>query len=157
MAVATAEQIVEQAQLVVTTKTERVAKVADADTALAHLGSATVVGHAALYGQPIGIITNNGPIDPAGATKATHFIHGCCQAGIPLLESAVASAHRVARLLGLSEVEVLSRLQDAFDDGAPIDDLGDLGAEVGGDVAEVAAGQGPQPGGVVGQCLFHDR
>ena len=48
-------------------------------------GPATVVGHAALYGQPIGIITNNGPIDPAGATKATHFIQSCCQAGIPLL------------------------------------------------------------------------
>ncbi|MBX3645721.1 MAG: acyl-CoA carboxylase subunit beta [Rubrivivax sp.] len=51
----------------------------------ADYGSATVVGHAALYGQPIGIITNNGPIDPSGATKATHFIQSCCQAGIPLL------------------------------------------------------------------------
>jgi len=51
----------------------------------AEYGPATVVGHAALYGQPIGIITNNGPIDPSGATKATHFIQSCCQAGIPLL------------------------------------------------------------------------
>ena len=51
----------------------------------ADYGAATVVGHAALYGQAIGIITNNGPIDPAGATKATHFIQSCCQAGIPLL------------------------------------------------------------------------
>ena len=48
-------------------------------------GPATVCGHAALYGQPIGIVTNNGPIDPAGATKATHFIQSCCQAGIALL------------------------------------------------------------------------
>ena len=48
----------------------------------AEYGSATVVGHAALYGQPIGIITNNGPIDPSGATKATHFIQSCCQAGM---------------------------------------------------------------------------
>ena len=48
-------------------------------------GSATVVGHAAPNPPPIGIITNNGPIDPAGATKATHFIHGCCQSGIALL------------------------------------------------------------------------
>ena len=48
-------------------------------------GPATVCGHAALYGQPIGIVTNNGPLDPAGATKATHFIQSCCQAGIPLL------------------------------------------------------------------------
>ncbi len=51
----------------------------------ADYGPGTPCGHAALYGQPIGIITNNGPIDPAGANKATHFIHGCCQAGIPLL------------------------------------------------------------------------
>jgi geranyl-CoA carboxylase beta subunit len=51
----------------------------------ADYGSATVCGHAALYGQAIGIITNNGPIDPAGANKATHFIQSCCQAGIALL------------------------------------------------------------------------
>jgi geranyl-CoA carboxylase beta subunit len=51
----------------------------------ADYGPATVCGHASLYGQPIGIVTNNGPLDPAGATKATHFIQACCQAGIPLL------------------------------------------------------------------------
>ena len=51
----------------------------------ADYGPATVCGHASLYGQPIGIVTNNGPIDPAGATKATHFIQACCQAGIALL------------------------------------------------------------------------
>jgi geranyl-CoA carboxylase beta subunit len=48
-------------------------------------GSATVCGHAMIDGHSIGIITNNGPIDPAGATKATHFIQACCQAKIPLL------------------------------------------------------------------------
>lgn len=48
-------------------------------------GSATVCGHATIDGHSIGIITNNGPIDPAGATKATHFIQACCQAKIPLL------------------------------------------------------------------------
>lgn len=48
-------------------------------------GSATVCGHAKIEGQPVGIITNNGPIDLAGATKATHFIQACCQAQIPLL------------------------------------------------------------------------
>ncbi len=48
-------------------------------------GSATVCGHAMLDGYPIGLITNNGPIDPAGATKATHFIQSCCQAQIPIL------------------------------------------------------------------------
>ncbi|MCV2219139.1 acyl-CoA carboxylase subunit beta [Thauera sp. Sel9] len=48
-------------------------------------GAATVCAHAAIDGHSVGIITNNGPIDPAGATKATHFIQACCQARIPLL------------------------------------------------------------------------
>lgn len=48
-------------------------------------GGATVCGTARIRGWPIGIITNNAPIDPAGATKATHFIQACCQAGTPLL------------------------------------------------------------------------
>ena len=51
----------------------------------ADYGVATVCGHAAVQGHRIGIITNNGPLDPAGATKATHFIQACCQAGLPLL------------------------------------------------------------------------
>jgi geranyl-CoA carboxylase beta subunit len=48
-------------------------------------GSATLTGHATLEGMPIGIITNNGPLDPDGATKATHFIQAACQAGTPLV------------------------------------------------------------------------
>lgn len=48
-------------------------------------GGATVCGNARIAGWPIGIITNNGPIDPAGASKATHFIQACCQAGTPIL------------------------------------------------------------------------
>ncbi|HXA47165.1 MAG TPA: carboxyl transferase domain-containing protein, partial [Burkholderiaceae bacterium] len=36
-------------------------------------------------GQRVGIITNNGPLDPAGANKATHFMQACCQSGTPLL------------------------------------------------------------------------
>ena len=48
-------------------------------------GAQTVCGHARLCGLPIGIVTNNGPLDPAGANKATHFIQHCCQVGIPLL------------------------------------------------------------------------
>jgi len=51
----------------------------------ADYGPATVCGHAALQGMPLGIITNNGPLDPAGATKATHFIQACCQAGLPII------------------------------------------------------------------------
>jgi geranyl-CoA carboxylase beta subunit len=48
-------------------------------------GAATVCGHAAVQGFSVGIVTNNGPLDPAGATKATHFIQACCQAGLPIL------------------------------------------------------------------------
>lgn len=48
-------------------------------------GSATVCGHARIQGHPIGIVTNNGPIDAAGAAKATHFIQACCQARVPIV------------------------------------------------------------------------
>jgi geranyl-CoA carboxylase beta subunit len=48
-------------------------------------GSATVCGHFKLEGWPVGVITNNGPIDPAGATKAAHFIQACCQSRTPIL------------------------------------------------------------------------
>jgi len=48
-------------------------------------GPATVCGHATVQGFRVGIVTNNGPLDPAGANKATHFIQSCCQAGLPIL------------------------------------------------------------------------
>ena len=48
-------------------------------------GPATVTGHASIQGHPVGIITNNGPLDPDGANKATHFIQACCQSGTPLV------------------------------------------------------------------------
>ena len=48
-------------------------------------GSATVCGHVRIEGWPVGIITNNGPIDSDGATKATHFIQACCQSGTPIV------------------------------------------------------------------------
>lgn len=51
----------------------------------ANYGSATVCGRAKIEGLPIGIITNNGPIDPAGANKVTHFIQACCQTQTPIL------------------------------------------------------------------------
>src|SRR3981081_3498313 len=51
----------------------------------ANYGPATVCGHARIEGGAIGIITNNGPLDPAGANKATHFIQACCQSRTPLL------------------------------------------------------------------------
>ncbi len=48
-------------------------------------GPATVCGHGAIEGYPVGIITNNGPLDPDGANKATHFIQACCQSGTPII------------------------------------------------------------------------
>jgi geranyl-CoA carboxylase beta subunit len=48
-------------------------------------GPATVCGHAAITGFRVGIVTNNGPLDPAGSTKVTHFIQSCCQSGTPIV------------------------------------------------------------------------
>lgn len=48
-------------------------------------GQATVCGHAAIDGHALGIIGNNGPITPEGATKASHFIQLCTQCNLPLL------------------------------------------------------------------------
>jgi geranyl-CoA carboxylase beta subunit len=48
-------------------------------------GPGTVCVHADVYGMPVGVLTNNGPLDPAGATKATHFIQACCQSRLPLV------------------------------------------------------------------------
>jgi geranyl-CoA carboxylase beta subunit len=67
---------------------EVIARVVDESDFLdfkADYGPATVCGHAAVQGQRVGIVTNNGPLDPAGAAKATHFIQACCQAGLPIL------------------------------------------------------------------------
>lgn len=48
-------------------------------------GPATVCAQARLMGMAVGFITNNGPLDPAGASKATHFIQLCCQTGTPIV------------------------------------------------------------------------
>jgi len=60
-------------------------------------GSATVVGHARIEGHALGIVTNNGPIDPAGANKATHFIQACCQSGTPILYLQNTTGYMVGR------------------------------------------------------------
>ena len=67
---------------------EVIARIADNSDFLefgAGYGPGTVVGHIKLCGHPVGIVTNNGPLDPSGAAKATHFIQACCQSGTPLL------------------------------------------------------------------------
>ena len=48
-------------------------------------GAATVCVHASIMGISCGIIGNNGPIDPAGATKAAQFMQLCDQAQLPLV------------------------------------------------------------------------
>lgn len=48
-------------------------------------GAATLCIQAKIYGMPVGIIANNGPIDPDGATKAAQFIQLCDQSDIPLV------------------------------------------------------------------------
>ena len=67
---------------------EVIARIADDSDFLefgANHGPATVCGHIKLEGWPLGIVTNNGPIDTAGANKATHFIQACCQSRTPIL------------------------------------------------------------------------
>ena len=48
-------------------------------------GPATVCGHARIHGHVTGFVTNNGPLDPAGSTKAAQFIQLCCQSGVPIV------------------------------------------------------------------------
>ncbi|MDP1564804.1 MAG: carboxyl transferase domain-containing protein, partial [Polaromonas sp.] len=48
-------------------------------------GAATVCVQASIDGHAVGIISNNGPIDVAGANKATHFIQMMCQLGHPIV------------------------------------------------------------------------
>ncbi len=67
---------------------EIIARIVDGSDLLeygADYGPQTLCGHASIYGVRVGIITNNGPLDPAGSNKATHFIQSCCQTGTPLL------------------------------------------------------------------------
>lgn len=48
-------------------------------------GISTVCVQASIFGQAVGIISNNGPIDPDGATKAAQFIQLMDQVGTPLI------------------------------------------------------------------------
>jgi geranyl-CoA carboxylase beta subunit len=67
---------------------EVIARIVDGSQLLdfkAAYGPGTVCVHADICRMPVGILTNNGPLDPAGSAKATHFIQACCQSGIPLV------------------------------------------------------------------------
>jgi geranyl-CoA carboxylase beta subunit len=77
-----------------------IARIADGSGFLAFgrdYGPATVCGTAKIEGWPLGIVTNNGPIDVAGANKATHFIQACCQARTPILYLQNTTGYMVGR------------------------------------------------------------
>jgi len=48
-------------------------------------GPATVCIQTSIHGHPCGMIGNNGPIDPAGANKATQFFQLCDQSNLPII------------------------------------------------------------------------
>lgn len=48
-------------------------------------GAATICMKGAINGITVGLIGNNGPLDPAGATKAAQFIQLCGQSDTPLI------------------------------------------------------------------------
>jgi geranyl-CoA carboxylase beta subunit len=45
----------------------------------------TLCGHASIAGHRVGILANNGPIQPTGSTKAAQFIQLCDQSRTPLV------------------------------------------------------------------------
>lgn len=51
----------------------------------ARYGVATLCAQGRIAGHAVGFISNNGPIDVAGANKATHFIQWMCQLGHPII------------------------------------------------------------------------
>ncbi|MDE2145224.1 MAG: acyl-CoA carboxylase subunit beta [Burkholderiales bacterium] len=57
----------------------------------------TVCGHARLQGHAIGLIGNNGPIQPNGSTKAAQFIQLCDQSGVPLVFLQKTTGYMVGR------------------------------------------------------------
>ncbi|MEK0433347.1 MAG: hypothetical protein RL700_1554 [Pseudomonadota bacterium] len=48
-------------------------------------GPASLCVHASIGGHRVGIISNNGPLDPAGSNKITHFVQACDQTGVALV------------------------------------------------------------------------
>ncbi len=67
---------------------ELIARIVDGSNFLdfkPNYGPATVCVQAKVCGFPVGIIGNNGPIDPNGATKATHFLQLCDQSDMPIV------------------------------------------------------------------------
>jgi geranyl-CoA carboxylase beta subunit len=57
----------------------------------------TVCGHARLHGHAVGLVGNNGPIQPGGSTKAAQFIQLCDQSGTPLVFLQNTTGYMVGR------------------------------------------------------------
>ncbi len=67
---------------------ELIARLVDGSSFLdfkARYGSSVVCVQAEVHGHPVGLVANNGPIDPDGAAKATHFFQLCDQAQKPIV------------------------------------------------------------------------
>jgi geranyl-CoA carboxylase beta subunit len=60
-------------------------------------GPQTLCVQGRIDGRQVGFISNNGPIDVAGANKATHFIQRCCQLGHPIVYLQNTTGYMVGR------------------------------------------------------------
>ena len=60
-------------------------------------GAQTLCVQGRIDGRQVGFISNNGPIDVAGANKATHFIQRCCQLGHPIVYLQNTTGYMVGR------------------------------------------------------------
>jgi geranyl-CoA carboxylase beta subunit len=60
-------------------------------------GAETVCGYAAIEGFEVGVLGNNGPIQPDGSTKAAQFIQLCDQTGTPLVFLQNTTGYMVGR------------------------------------------------------------
>ncbi|MGV3573041.1 MAG: acyl-CoA carboxylase subunit beta [Ramlibacter sp.] len=60
-------------------------------------GPQTVCAQGSLAGHAVGFVSNNGPIDVAGANKATHFIQWMCQLGHPIVYLQNTTGYMVGR------------------------------------------------------------
>lgn len=79
---------------------ELIARLVDGSAFLefkAAFASDTVCGHARIEGHAVGLITNNGPIQPQGSNKAAQFIQLCEQSGTALVFLQNTTGYMVGR------------------------------------------------------------
>jgi len=63
----------------------RIVDASDFEDFQPRFGVSTVCLRAEIGSHPVGMLANNGPIDPAGAQKAAHFLQICDQTGLPVV------------------------------------------------------------------------